>query len=91
MVVDNRTGYIVGLKGGVGEKTVHDAYNRAKARLQTGSSIKPLSVYAPAFEAEIISPASAVRDMPLEIKTCLFLGDAVYHPGLVYEESVQQQ
>lgn len=72
VVVDNRTGYIVGLKGGVGEKTVHDAYNRAKARLQTGSSIKPLSVYAPAFEAEIISPASAVKDMPLEIKPTAF-------------------
>lgn len=66
VVVDNRTGDIVAMSGGVGKKVVFDAYNRATtATLQTGSSIKPISVYAPAFELGVISPATVVRDLPL--------------------------
>ena len=66
VVIDNRTGDIVAMSGGVGVKKDFDAYNRAtEAELQTGSSIKPLSVYAPAFELGVISPATVIRDMPL--------------------------
>lgn len=66
VVVDNQTGDIVAMSGGVGEKDTFDAYNRAEANLQPGSSIKPLTIYAPAFEMGIISPASVVKDMPLK-------------------------
>lgn len=66
VVQDNVTGDIVAMAGGVGEKEVHDAYNRAtEAMLQTGSSMKPLTVYAPGFEMGAISPATVIRDMPL--------------------------
>ena len=66
VVIDNRTGDIVAMAGGVGEKTVHDGLNRATdSELQSGSSIKPLSVYAPAFESGAITPASLVKDLPL--------------------------
>ena len=66
VVVDNETGFIVAMAGAVGEKTVHDAWNRATdSRLQTGSSIKPLTVYAPAFELGVMTPASVVKDLPL--------------------------
>ena len=66
VVIDNRTGDIVGLSGGVGEKVDHDGFNRAvDAKLQTGSSQKPVSVYAPAFEAGVVSPASPIKDMPI--------------------------
>ena len=47
----------VALAGGVGEKE-YDGWNRAMARLQSGSSIKPLSVYSPAFEMGAINPNS---------------------------------
>ena len=63
-VIDNRTGDIVAMSGGVGKKVVFDAYNRAEATLQTGSSIKPLSVYAPAFEMGVITPLTIVKDLP---------------------------
>ena len=63
-VIDNRTGDIVAISGGVGKKVVFDAYNRAEATLQTGSSIKPLTVYAPAFELGVISPTTVIRDLP---------------------------
>ncbi len=66
VVIDNSTGDIVALSGGVGEKTEHDAFNIATdARLQTGSAQKPLSVYAPAFESGVISPATVLKDLPI--------------------------
>lgn len=66
VLIDNRTGDIVAMSGGVGDKTTHDAYNRATdAKLQTGSSQKPLSVYAPAFEVGAISPVTVIKDMPI--------------------------
>ena len=65
-VIDNRTGDIVAMAGGVGEKTVFDGYNLATdAKLQVGSSFKPIAVYAPAFELGVITPATVVKDLPL--------------------------
>ena len=66
VVVDNTTGDIVALSGGVGKKDGFDYWCRATdATLQTGSSIKPLTVYAPAFEAGLITPATIIDDIPL--------------------------
>ena len=66
VVVDNSTGDIVALSGGVGTEKVHFGFNRAtQAELQSGSSIKPLSIYAPGFEQGTISPATVIKDMPL--------------------------
>jgi len=65
VIIDNRTGDIVALSGGVGTDKVHDGLNRAvDSVLQTGSSIKPLTVYGPGFESGAISPATVVKDMP---------------------------
>lgn len=65
VVVDNRSGDIVALHGGVGEKSAHMGYSTAvDAQRQAGSSIKPLSVYAPAFETGEITPATVIKDMP---------------------------
>ena len=66
VVINNATGDIVALAGGVGEKTDFFAYNKAtQAKLQTGSVQKPLSVYAPAFEKGGLSPATVIPDLPL--------------------------
>lgn len=66
VVIDNRTGDVVALSGGVSEKTDFLAYNRAtQAKLQTGSSQKPVSVYAPGFEKGAISPVTVLKDLPL--------------------------
>ena len=66
VIIDNTTGDIVAMSGGVGDKIEHDEYNRAaQAKLQTGSSMKPLTVYAPAFELGVISPASVITDLPI--------------------------
>ncbi len=66
VLIDNRSGDIVAMAGGVGEKTEHDAWNRATdAERQSGSSIKPLTVYAPAFQSGAITPATVVKDLPI--------------------------
>ena len=65
VVIDNRTGDVVALAGAVGEKEDFDAFSYATDQgLQTGSVMKPLTVYAPAFELGVISPATAVDDLP---------------------------
>ena len=66
VVIDNETGDVVALSGGVGEKDTFMSYNRAtQAKLQTGSAQKPVSVYAPAFESGLVTPATVFKDLPV--------------------------
>ncbi len=68
IVIDPYTGYVRGIIGGRGEKTDNRGLNRATQTLrQPGSSIKPLSVYAPAIEMGVVTPATIVDDSPLKI------------------------
>ena len=64
-VVDNSTGYVVAMAGDVGGKTVNRGWNAAVDTVrQPGSSIKPLSVYSPALEMGLITPATVIDDNP---------------------------
>ena len=66
VVIDNSTGDVVALSGGVGEKDTFMGYNRAtQAKLQTGSAQKPISAYAPAFESGKVTPATVFKDLPV--------------------------
>lgn len=66
VVIDNSTGDIVAMAGGVGEKTGYLEWNRATdSKLQSGSSIKPIAIYAPGFEQGTLSPATVIKDLPL--------------------------
>lgn len=63
-IVDNQTGYVVAM-GSTDEKTVNRGTNwPVDSVRQPGSSIKPLSVYSPALEMGLISPATVVDDNP---------------------------
>ncbi len=65
VVTDPKTGNILGLVGGRGEKTISRGFNLATmAKRSPGSSIKPLTVYAPALDAGIITYGSIVDDTP---------------------------
>ena len=67
-VIDNETGNIVALSGGMGEKKGSRTWNRAtQTTRQPGSSIKPLAVYAPAMEMGLISPGTTVDDYPYQL------------------------
>ncbi len=65
VVINNNTGAIAAMQGGYGEKTMNNSWNRAvSTRRNPGSSIKPLLEYAPAFEMNIIAPATIYIDEP---------------------------
>ena len=65
VIIDNKTGDIVALEGGVGQKQGSLTWNRAtQSLLSPGSIIKPVSVYAPALELGIITPATVIDDTP---------------------------
>ena len=66
VVIDNRTGDIVAVAGSVGDKTTYDATNHATEDdpKQTGSAMKPVAVYGPAFESGLVSPVTCLPDLP---------------------------
>jgi len=65
VLIDPYTGDVVAMYGGRGEKTENRGLNRATQSTRSpGSAIKPLSVYAPALEYGLITPASVFDDVP---------------------------
>ena len=67
MTIMDYKGHIVGIVGGVGEKTVNRGLNRAMhSPRQPGSTMKPLGAYAPAIDKGITTYSSVYEDSPLE-------------------------
>lgn len=65
VLIDHTTGYVLGISGGIGEKTTAFGFNRATdAVRQTGSSMKPIAVLAPAIDQGIITAATVFDDNP---------------------------
>ena len=65
VITDPKTGNILGLVGGRGDKTLSRGFNIATmAKRSPGSSIKPLTVYAPALDAGLITYGTIVDDTP---------------------------
>lgn len=63
VIIDHKTGYVVGCTGGLGKKTKARSLNRATQSVrQTGSSIKPLSILIPAIDKKLITGASIYDD-----------------------------
>ncbi len=63
VIMDPYTGDIKAMSGGVGEKNANLVLNRATDTTRApGSSIKPLSVYGPAFDLGLITQNTLVMD-----------------------------
>ncbi len=88
-VIDNRTGNVVALAGGIGEKEGSRILNRATDTVRPpGSSLKPLAVYAPALEMGLITPATVFDDTPIDLDGSAWPKNSYnYYKGLttVYE------
>ncbi len=70
LILDPATGQIRGMYGSYGQKTGNFTLNRATSmKRQPGSSFKPLAVYGPAIDLGIITPATAVDDVPTYMDT----------------------
>lgn len=72
-IMNYTTGEVYGIAGGRGEKTNRGLNRATQSPRQTGSAIKPLSVYAPGIEEETITMGSVVDDVPLA-----WMGDTAY-------------
>lgn len=69
VIIDNETGYVVGVEGGLGEKKESRGLNRAtQSTRQTGSSIKPLTSLVPGINEGIITPATIYDDNETDFK-----------------------
>ena len=67
VIMDPYTGLVKALAGGRGEKEGNRTLNRATQTLrQPGSTIKPLTVYAPAVEYGLVNPDTIVNDAPVQ-------------------------
>ena len=63
VVIDNETGYVVGVEGGLGQKTESRGLNRAtQSPRQTGSSIKALTSLMPGINEGVITAATLYDD-----------------------------
>ena len=68
VLIDGKTGAILAIAGGRGEKIANRTFCLAtKARRSPGSALKPISVYAPAIEKNIITWATVFDDVPVKI------------------------
>ena len=65
-VITDTEGRILALVGGIGEKPGNRVFNRATmAKRHPGSSIKPIGVYAVAFEYDTLYWSSLIDDYPI--------------------------
>ena len=66
VLIDPKNGHLLAVAGAVGEKKSDRIFNLATQMLRSpGSVIKPISVYAPALEKDIITWASVYDDVPV--------------------------
>lgn len=67
VMIDHKTGQVVATVGGSGTKTTSRGYNFATMEpKQTGSSMKPLAVIAPAVQNGVITAGSVYDDIPTQ-------------------------
>ena len=63
--MDQSNGYVIACSGGLGEKTKSRGFNRAtQMKRQTGSSMKPVAVLAPAIEKKLVTNVTVFADEP---------------------------
>lgn len=67
VIMDWKTGNVVGVTGGLGEKVAWGTNRATTPPGSPGSSIKPLAVIAPSLEEGLINAGTVVEDAPITI------------------------
>ncbi len=82
MTIMDYSGRIVAMVGGAGEKTENRSNNRAVSAIrQPGSSIKPLTIYAPAIEEDYATWSSKIKNYGITWKGKLWPNNYGGDPG----------
>ena len=66
-IIEPSTGNIVAIVGDMGEKNSNLITSYATVRRQVGSSMKPLTAYAPAIDSGAVTPATTFDDYPIQL------------------------
>ncbi len=70
VVIDHKTGQVVGTVGGLGTEVNASGFNRAtQAYRQPGSTIKPIAVIAPGLENKVITAGTVYADVKTNFGT----------------------
>lgn len=84
VVIDQSTGEVRGLIGGVGEKEGALTLNRAtQTHRQPGSCMKPFGAYGPAFERGLLSPGAGLDDTQFTMGNWTPINWYGYYKGFV--------
>lgn len=84
VIIDHKTGNVVGTVGGLGEKTVSGNLNRAtQSTRQTGSAMKPISTIAPAIQEKIITAGTVYDDSKTKFGSYTPKNDNDKYRGLI--------
>ncbi len=65
VVVDSKSGHLLGIVGRAGKKTGNYLLNHALAPHVPGSALKPLALYAPLIDSGRINAATVMDDVPI--------------------------
>ena len=83
VIIDHKTGYVVGTVGGLGEDSSPLGLNRAtQSYRQPGSAIKPLVAVGPGLEEKVITAATLYDDSPTAFGGDPF-GNSTGYPGII--------
>ena len=83
VVIDYKTGYVVGVSGGLGEKTGANLNRATQTRRQPGSCIKPIADISPAIEEKIITAATVYDDVLTDFNGYQPKDDGRIYRGLI--------
>jgi len=83
VLIDQTTGYVLGISGGLGEKTGANLNRATQAKRQPGSSIKPIADIAPALQEKIITAATVYDDVYTDFNGYTPKNDGKKYRGLI--------
>ena len=83
VVIDHKTGNVLGVSGGLGQKTGANLNRATQSKRQPGSSIKPIADIAPALQEKVITPATVYNDVLTDFNGYQPKNDGHNYRGLI--------
>ena len=83
VVIDHKTGNVLGVSGGLGQKTASSLNRGTQSKRQTGSSIKPIADIAPALQEKVITAATVYNDVKTDFNGYTPKNDGNKYRGLI--------
>lgn len=83
VIIDHKTGNVLGVSGGLGAKTGATLNRGTQALRQPGSSIKPIAVIAPALQEKVITAGTVYDDVQTDFNGYHPKNDGGVYRGLI--------